>query len=322
MAQFSTTVAGIDVGKNHLDVALYPAGEALRVPNTPAGHAKLTAWLHARAVSRVGLEASGGYERGPLEALREAGFTPFLLQPVQVRAFAMFKLRRAKNDRLDAALIAQCTADLKGEPREAPDPRLADLAEHLRLIEQIEVDIVRSKTRAETYRLAHAKRSLARDLARLERRLKIELAAIVRELAKHDDLMRRLTLVESVQGIGRRTALTLVILMPELGSLDRAKIAALAGLAPFDDDSGRRNGPRRIAGGRSRVRRALFAAALPASMRWNTSLIALYERLRTAGKPHKAALVACSRKLLTFANAVLARGLAWEPVSAPTANGC
>jgi transposase len=270
-------------------------------------------------VTRVGLEASGGYEREVYDLLCERGFEVALLQPRQVRAFAVYRLRRAKNDRLDAALIAHCTAELD-HVRQARDTRLTAMAEHLRLVEQIEADLACMKTRQEAYREARLKRWITQEIARLERRLKLELVLLAKNLARHEDLARRLDLVESVEGIGRRTALSLVILMPELGKLDRAQIASLAGLAPFDRDSGKHSGVRRIAGGRHRVRRALFAAALAASFRWNPSLVALYKRLREKGKPHKQALVACARKLLIFANTVAARETPWQ--KANVANGC
>lgn len=117
----------------------------------------------------------------------------------------------------------------------------------------------------------------------------------------------------SIQGLAIRTALTLVIRMPELGSLTREEAASLAGLAPFDDSSGRRDGQRHIAGGRPNVRTALYAAALPAAYRWNSALIGFYKRLRGNGKTHQKALVACARKLLIYANTVLARGTPWQP---------
>ena len=134
---------------------------------------------------------------------------------------------------------------------------------------------------------------------------------IVRQLRAHDDLARRLDLVLSVPGIGERTALALVIRMPELGRVSREEAAALAGLAPFDDDSGTHKGQRHIAGGRGRLRRSLFAAALPAAFRWNKALVDLYARLTARGKAHNAALIACARKLLIYANTVVARGTPW-----------
>jgi transposase len=311
MSLSTTSTAGIDIGKAHLDIALYPSGAALRLANDSEGHSRLLRWLIEHDVGRVGLEASGGYERGVAEALRGAGLEVALLQPRQVRAFAVFRLRRAKNDRLDAQLIAHCTAELDSV-RGAPDPRLAPFAEHLRLIEQIETDLARSKTRNEAYRTPRLKRWLVQETARLERRLKAELALLAKTLSASADLLHRLTLIESVEGVGRRTALSLLVLMPELGQLTRAEIASLAGLAPFDHESGKYCGQRRIAGGRHRVRRSLYAASLAASFRWNASLKALYQRLRDKGKPHKVALVACARKLLTFVNTVVARDTPWQ----------
>jgi transposase len=149
------------------------------------------------------------------------------------------------------------------------------------------------------------------DLARLKARRAAELARIARQLRDHHDLGRR------VPGIGERTALALIIRMPELGSISREQAVALAGLAPFDDDSGAHKGQRHTAGGRARERRSLFAAALPAAFRWNKALIALYARLTGRGKAHKAALIACARKLLIYANTVPARGTQWVP--SPTA---
>jgi transposase len=304
--------AGIDIGKTSLDVALVATGETIRLANSVAGRRELAGWLHRRRVARVGLEASGGYERPVCEALRSAGFEVALLQPRQVRAFATYRLKRAKNDRIDACLIAEVTASLE-EVRGAPDPRLEAFAEHLRLIEQIEADLSRMKTRQDAYRDKRLVRFLKAEIVRLERKLKAELALIAANIARHDDLVRRFALIKSVEGVGQRTGLTLLILMPELGHLERGQIASLAGLAPYDRDSGSFNGLRRIKGGRPRARRALFAAALPASFHWNPALKAMYKRLRERGKSHKQALVACARKLVIFVNTVLARGSEWVP---------
>jgi transposase len=303
--------AGIDVGKARLDAQVHGCASRLGMANSKIGHAGLIAWLTEQGVTRIGLEASGGYERAPAEAFRKAGFEVALLQPRQVRAFAVYRLKRAKNDAIDAGLIAEVTAGLESV-RAPRDPRLAAMDEHLRLIEQIEADQARMKTRREAYRTPRLQRWIAQETARLERRLAAELALLTKAVLAHEDLARRLELIESVEGVGRRTALTLTILMPELGDISREAAASLAGLAPYDDDSGKHKGQRRIAGGRSRVRRALYAAAFPASFRWNPSLVDLYQRLRDKGRPHKQALVACARKLLIFVNTVLTRGSAWE----------
>jgi transposase len=321
MSNSTTCVAGIDIGKDNLDAAIHGGRDAIRLPNTAEGCRHLADWLLEHGVVRVGMEASGGYERMVLETLRKAGFEVALLQPRQVRAFAAYRLKRAKNDRIDTALIAEVTASLD-KVRASPDPRLACLAEHLRLIEQIEADLSRMKTRDEAYRTPRLKGVIAREITRLEGRLKAELALLLKTIGRHADLLHRLELIESVDGVGRRTALGMLILLPELGQLSREEIACLAGLAPFDHDSGRYSGQRRIAGGRHRVRRTIYAAAFPASMHWNTSLKTFYRRLRDKGKTHKQALTACSRKLLTFVNAVVARGSQWSVQPPAKANGC
>ncbi len=315
MAHCNMVAAGIDVGKARLDAQVHGCASRFSAANSKAGCDELIAWLTGQGVTRIGLEASGGYERSAAEAFGQAGFEVALLQPRQVRAFAVYRLKRAKNDAIDAGLIARCAAELESV-REPRDPRLAALDEHLRLIEQIEADSARMKTRREAYRTPRLQRWIEQEAARLERRLAAELALIAKTILAHQDLAERLQLIESVEGVGRRTAITLLILMPELGDISREAAASLAGLAPFDDDSGKHKGQRKIAGGRSRVRRALYAAALPASFRWNPRLVDLYKRLRDKGRPHKQALVACARKLLIFVNTVLARGSAWQKQTA------
>jgi len=306
----SSITAGIDTSKAKLDVAVHGRDDRWQVDNTQEGWRCLATQLRRLGVSRVGIEASGGYERGVVEHLREEGFAVLLMQPIQVKAYARLHLRRAKNDRLDAALIAACAATLQ-EPDIAPDARLARLAGQLTFLEQTEEDIARLKVRLEHAAEPRQRRLLVADIARLKARRAAELARIAAALRAHHDLDRRLDLVLSVPGIGLRTAIALVIRMPELGRISREQAAALAGLAPYDDDSGTHKGQRHIAGGRGRLRRSLYAAALPAAFRWNVQLIELYRRLIARGKAHNVALVACARKLLIFANTVLQRGTPW-----------
>jgi len=270
----------------------------------------LAAELSKAGVTRVGIEATGGYERGVVGHLRAKGFSVVVLQPIQVRAYARVHLRRAKNDALDAVLIAACAATIN-RPSIEPDERLAKLADYLTFVEQVEEDMVRLKTRLEHIDEPRLRRIVTADIARLKARRAAELLRIVEELRIHGDLARRLDLVLSVPGIGERTALALIIRMPELGRISREEAAALAGLAPFDDDSGTHKGHKHIAGGRGRLRRSLYAAALPAAFRWNKALIDLHARLIARGKAHNAALVACARKLLIYANTVIARGTPW-----------
>ena len=316
MAHSSTMTAGIDTSKSKLDVAVHGRTEHWQVANSLAGWRVLAAKLIEAGVSRVGIEATGGYECGVVGHLRAAGFMVSVLQPVQVKAFGKVHLRRAKNDVLDAVMIAACAAALD-QDRIGPDARLAELARHLTFLEQIEEDIRRFKTRLEHIDEPRLGRLVLGDAARLKARRLAQIRYIARQLRSHSDLAARLDLVLSIPGIGERTALALLIHMPELGRVSREEAAALAGLAPFDNDSGQYRGQRRIAGGRARLRRSLFAAALPAAFRWNKALMALYARLIAAGKAHNAALIACARKLLIYANTVVQRGTPWaeKPLS-------
>ena len=306
----TTMIAGIDAAKKKLDIAVPATKETWTVENDLAGWNRLTKRLRALGVTCAAIEASGGYERGVTAYLRAAAIAVLLLQPKQVKDFARATLRRAKNDGLDAMLIAEC-ATVTGILREPPDTRFQPLAGQLTFVEQIDEDLVRFKTRLEHTCDTRQRRMIEADIKKLERRRKTEIGHLVQQIRVYPDLARRLELVMSIPGLGERTALTLIIRMPELGSITREQAAALAGLAPFDDDSGMRSGARRIAGGRGRVRKALFAATLPAAFRWNKALVDLYQRHKARGKPHKSALVACARKLLIFANAVLERDAPW-----------
>jgi transposase len=315
MTQTSITTAGIDTSKAKLDIAVHGHTERWQVANALSGWRMLAANLAKAGVTRVGIEATGGYERGVVEHLRAAGFIVQVLQPIQVKAFGRVRLRRAKNDALDAERIAACTAAID-QPRIAPDPRLAELAEHLTFLEQLEEDIARFKTRLEHIDEPGLRRLVNSDIARLKARKAAQIRYLAKRLRAHSDLARRFDLVLSIPGIGERTALALLIRMPELGQISREEAAALAGLAPFDDDSGKHSGQRHIAGGRGRLRRSLFAAALPAAFRWNKALIALYARLIAKGKLHNVALIACARKLLIYANTVVQRGTPWTEKAA------
>jgi len=306
--------AGIDTGKRKLDVALGGAAERRQLDNTEDGHAALSAWLRQRRTKRVGIEASGGYEQAVVARLRRDGFVVIVFQPAQVRAYAKFHLQRAKNDRIDAALIADCTAAAT-KIHAPPDPRLAPLAQHLTMIEQITDDIVCLKTRRESCRDQRIRQIWRAEIARLKGRLKTELEGLVAAVRQHRDLAWRLDLIASIDGIGLRTALAILLRMPEIGRVSREQATALAGLAPYDDDSADRIGQRHIDGGRQRLRKALYSAALAAAFHWNPQLIAVYRRLIAAGKPHKVALIACARKLLIFVNTVVARDTPWTPIA-------
>jgi transposase len=316
MRKLNMVCAGIDTGKSKLDAAVEGCSEQLRVDNNAAGHHALSDWLRRWRVVRVGIEASGGHEQAIVRKLRRDGLVVIVFQPAQVRAYAKFHLQRAKNDKLDAALIAACTAAAK-KIHDPPDPRLAPFAEHLTLIEQITQDIAHRKTRRETCRDPRIQRFWEEEIARLKAVLRSEIKGLVAAIRQHRDLAERLDLIASIDGLGLRTAVAILVRMPEIGRVTREQAAALAGLAPYDDDSGDQVGLRHIEGGRERLRKALYTAALPAAFYWNPQLKSLYRRFVSAGKPHKVALVACARKLLIYANTVVERGTPWTK-SLPT----
>src|SRR3954462_2796851 len=318
MAKRITVCAGIDTGKRKLDVAIDGTSLQLQVENTAEGHKVLLEWLRRHKVKRIGIEASGGYEIPVVTELRRKRFVVVVFQPAQVRAYAKFHLQLAKNDKIDAALIAACTAAVR-KIHAAPDPRLQPFAEHLTLIEQIGEDIKLYKNRVETCRDPRIQKLWREAISRLAKRERAELKALVAAIRQYRDLAERLDLIYSVSGAGMPTAVAILVRMPEIGQLSREQAAALAGLAPYDDDSGEQVGARHINGGRKRLRRALYTAALPASFRWNPQLIAIYKRLIAAGKEHKRALIACARKLLIFINTVVARGIPWQHDQPPIA---
>jgi transposase len=206
--------------------------------------------------------------------------------------------------------IADCTAAIS-QIHAPPDPRLAPFAKHLTLIEQITEDVARLKNRRESCRDKRIQRLWSEEIARLNRILRSERRQLVAAIRRHPDLAERLELMASVDGVGLPTAVAILVRMPEIGHITREQVAALAGLAPYDDDSGDHVGARCIAGGRERLRKSIYNATLAACFRWNAQLIAIYQRLIAAGKTHKVARIACARKLLIYVNTVVERGTPW-----------
>lgn len=317
MSHDTIVCAGIDTGKRKLDAAIGRGAGELQVANTAEGHAALSAWLRRHQVERVGIEATGGYEHVVAAQLRDDGFTVVVFQPGQVRAYARFKLKRAKTDRIDAALIAACAAAREEqEIHQPPDPRIAPFAEQLTMIEQIAEDIARIKTRRENVRDTTIRQRWDDEIKRLRQLKRSSFKDLVAAIRLHHDLAEKLDLIASVDSIALASAVAFLIRMPEIGSISREKAAALAGLAPYPDESGDQTGLRHIEGGRQRLRKALYNAAFAGAFRWNHQLKALYQRLIAKGKGHKRALIACARKLLIFANAVVARKTPWTKQTA------
>src|SRR5258707_7880215 len=254
MAKRIMICAGIDTGKRKLDVALDGSPEQLQVDNTPEGYKMLLDWLRQHRVNRIGIEASGGYEQAVVAELRRKRFVVVVFQPAQVRAYAMFHLQRAKNDKIDAALIAACTAAAK-KIHAPPDPRLTVFAEPLTMLDQITDDMSLLKTGRESCRDARIRQVWKEEIATLKKLHRIELKTLVAAIRQHRDLAERLDLINSVDGIGLPTAVAILVRLPEIGRITPEQAAALAGVAPYDDDSGEQVGIRHIEGGRERLRR-------------------------------------------------------------------
>jgi transposase len=313
MAQMVTN-AGVDVSKQWLDVALWPKrDEVLRLNRDAAGLEELALWLRQRHVVRVGLEASGGYEREVIDALEAQGFEVALLNPLQVRRFAQAKGRLAKNDRVDARTIAQFTAVMIEAPQPSRRRELDALSEHLTFRRQLRAWIDDCTNQLEHLRDKALRRKSEARRVKLQGELAAHEKALAKLVSEHADwnaLARRL---QTVPGVGPVLSQTLIALLPELGSLSRRAVASLAGVAPFDNDSGQRSGNRHIQGGRAAVREVLYMAAL--SARTCNPVIAAFAK-RLAGKEFKVIMVACMRKLLVILNAMLRDKMDWKAKAA------
>jgi transposase len=302
---------GIDVSKDGLDVHVLPGGEAFRVGRDPAGLDMLVERLSPLAAEWIGLEATGGLETVVAASLAGAKLPVVVVNPAQVRSYANALGKRAKTDPIDAAVIAAFLVSTKPEVRPLPDAATAALADLVARRRQIIAMIV-----AERQREKRANERTRRSIVRLLKALQKELTDMERDIAdtvRGSPLWReKEDLLESVPGVGRVIASTLIAELPELGSLDRREIAALAGLAPWTRQSGQWRGRSFIGGGRAAVRTALFNGARVAA-RWNPPLRAFYQRLVAAGKPKMQALIAVARKLLTILNAIIRDKRPWQP---------
>jgi transposase len=302
---------GIDVSKERLDVHLRPSGEAFAVARDGPGLEVLVARLRNRAPLLVALEATGGFEATVAAALAAAALPLAVVNPAQIRAFARATGRLAKTDRLDAEAIARFAEAVRPEPRPVPDAAAAALAELVARRRQVVEMIGMEGNRRRQARNPRVLRGIERTLAALQAALN-ELDQEIKDNVRGTPAWREAEdLLTTVPGIGPITARTLIAELPELGTIDRRRIAALVGVAPLNRDSGASRGHRAIAGGRTAVRNTLYMAALTA-VRWNPAIRAGYERLRSRGAPPKAALVAAMRKLLTVLNAMLRSKTPWQ----------
>jgi transposase len=309
------TYVGIDVSKDRLDVYVLPAGDSFAVARSGAGIDALVERLTAAGAALIAVEATGGFERVVAAGLAGANLPVAVVNPAQVRAFAQALGKRAKTDPIDALVIARFIAATRPPARPVPGEAcclLADLvARRRQIVEMIGAESQR-ETRAQDKRL---RKSIARVKTALEKELTGIDSQIDDTLRGSPVWMETVDLLQSVPGVGRVVARTLLAEMPELGTLDRREIAALAGLAPWTRQSGTWKGKSFIGGGRPAVRTALFMAALSAA-RFNPALKLFRDRLIAAGKPKMVALVAVARKLLTILNAILRDRTPWNPQNA------
>jgi transposase len=298
------TYIGVDVAKDWIDVFDPTASRHERIPTDVRSLRRFAATVGS---SIVILEASGGYERPVMIALSKAGRHVTCVTPRQAREFARATGRLAKSDRVDAQVLAEMGRALQlipARPRSAERQRLSDLTAHR---DDITAMIVAEKNRLRTTQDQWIRRNILqhiRSLQASQAKAEAEMEAVIQE---QDDLRDQAARLRCIKGIGPVVSATLIAQLPELGQLDRRRIAALAGLAPHANDSGHRRGKRSIWGGRDVIRRSLYLAALTAS-RFDPRFRAFKERLLAAGKPRKLVIVACARKLLTVLNAMMRTG--------------
>ncbi len=305
---------GIDVSKGRLDVAVRPAGEQWGVANDPEGIDDLVARLEGLRPSLIVLEASGGYERLVVAALASAGLSVAVVNPRQARDFARATGKLAKTDELDARALAHFAEAVKPEVRPVPDEQAREFAAIMARRRQVVGMLVAEGNRLETA-VSPVRERIEAHIEFLKAELD-ELDSDLDKAIRESSVWREKdVLLRSVPGVGPRVSATLLADLPELGSLENKKLAALVGVAPLNRDSGVFRGKRRVWGGRAAVRQMLYMAAVTAA-RCNPVFRQFYGRLLAAGKPKKVALTACMRKLLVVLNAMLRHGTRWsQPAS-------
>jgi transposase len=314
MSEQTREYVGIDVSKAQLDVFVLSTGQRWQVANDEPGRGELAKRLAPLHEPLIVLEATGGLEIQVVSALVVQKLLPVVINPRQVRDFAKATGRLAKSDTLDAEVLARFAEAIRPTPRPLKDAQAQQLDALLTRRRQL-VEMLT----AEQNRLAIAPKTLHRDIKThiswLKKRLD-DLDGQLKRFIQASPLWRATDqLLQSTPGVGPVTSLSLIAELPELGTLNRREIAALVGVAPFNRDSGTLRGQRTIWGGRAGVRSALYMATLSAT-RCNPVIKAFYRRLCDAGKPHKVALTACMRKLITILNTMVKNGTSWNEKTA------
>jgi transposase len=305
-------LVGLDVSKRKIDACIRALDLHASLPSTPAGQAELIAWLQTNRVGTAVMEASGGYERIWADALRGAGIKVRIVDPKRVRHFAKAAGRLAKNDPIDAETIAEFGETFPAEAQ-AHDPareQLDRLVKARASLKEFEAQIIQQREHRQPPIVAKAHAAILKATRAELRKLE---AAVAAKIKANPVFARRAEIIASVPGLADQTVAGLIAWLPELGQVSDEAAAALLGVAPYDDDSGERNGARHIKGGRGKLRNLIFMPVMGAATQHNPVLKAYYERLRAKGKAAKVALVACMRKLIVILNTMLARDQTWNP---------
>lgn len=300
---------GIDVGKDSLDICVYEQDFDWQESNTEIGIKRLMKRLSRYHVNRLLVEVTGGYERALVEAAIEHSIPVVIVQPIQVRQFAKAQGVFAKTDKIDARLIAEYGVKLQPEVKTLPGQkvrRVKDLLARKRQLNEMRTQELNRSHRAQKITAASHRRLLKlldQEIAEINNRLAKEVTGI-------SEWQRTYDIISSVPGLGDGVAFTVLGELPELGQLTNRQISALYGLAPFNRDSGRLKGKRRIRGGRAPIRTVLYMAMLSA-IRNNPIIKAFYQKLVTQGKHKKVAIIACMRKMMTILNAMIRDDREW-----------
>lgn len=302
---------GIDVSKNHWDVAVFGKKRVRRFTSGPAGCRQLMAMLVEKELTHVCLEATGGYEQRLVTALHEQDMHVSVVNPRQVRDFARAQGQLAKTDAIDAQMIAAFAVMMQPAPHEKPSENQVKLRSLRARRQQVSGSLVQENNRLETQPDRDARRSIEEAVDFYQQQLE-SLNTQIKQLVQGDaEFQHRLSLLVSVPAIGDITAAALMADLPELGTLNRRQAGRLAGLAPINRDSGMFRGKRMIGGGRASVRQALFMPTLVAT-RHNPVIRDFYQQLLSRGKCKMTALTACMRKLLLILNAILKENKPWK----------
>lgn len=306
----SNIFIGIDISKTQLDAASRPSGAHAQFANTDDGIAACVAWVAGQTPERLVVEATGGWERAVVTALMLAQVPVAVINPRQGHDFAKATGQLAKTDRLDAAMLAQFAEAVRPTPRPPKSDALRDLEALVMRRHQL-VELRTMETQRATTAPPRVQASLSAHVTWLDEQLASIDAEIQTAIEASPVWQATAEVLQSVPGVGPTTTAMLLSRLPELGTLDRRRIAALVGVAPFARDSGRFRGRRAVWGGRPEVRATLYMSTLSA-IRWNPVIQTYYQRLRAAGKAAKVAITACMRKLLTMLNAMLAHKTRWD----------